>query len=53
MWEFEQDLKKITGMDAFSLQPAAGAQGELLGVMITKAYYRQKNEAKRKKDNYT
>ena len=27
MWEFEQDLKKITGMDAFSLQPAAGAQG--------------------------
>jgi glycine cleavage system P protein (glycine dehydrogenase) subunit 2 len=48
MWEFEQDLKKITGMDAFSLQPAAGAQGELLGVMITKAYYKQKNEKRKK-----
>ncbi len=48
MWEFEQDLKKITGMDAFSLQPAAGAQGELLGIMITKAYFRQKNEKRTK-----
>ncbi len=48
MWELEQDLKEITGMDAFSLQPAAGAQGELLGVMITKAYYKQKNEKRTK-----
>jgi glycine dehydrogenase subunit 2 len=48
MWEFEQDLKKITGMDAFSLQPAAGAQAELLGVMMTKAYYKQKNEKRKK-----
>src|SRR5215212_7559767 len=48
MWELEQDLKKITGMDAFSLQPAAGAQGELLGVMITKAHYKQKNEKRTK-----
>ena len=48
MWEFEQDLKKFTGMDAFSLQPAAGAQGELLGIMITKAYYKQKNEKRTK-----
>jgi glycine dehydrogenase subunit 2 len=48
MWELEQDLKKITGMDAFSLQPAAGAQAELLGVMITKAYYKQKNDKRTK-----
>jgi glycine dehydrogenase subunit 2 len=48
MWELEQDLKKITGMDAFSLQPAAGAQGELLGVLITKAYHKQKNEKRTK-----
>jgi len=48
MWELEQDLKKITGMDAFSLQPAAGAQGELLGIMITKAYFKQKNEKRTK-----
>jgi len=44
MWELEQDFKKITGMDAFSLQPAAGAQAELLGVMITKAYYKKKQK---------
>ena len=48
MWELEQDLTKITGMDAFSLQPAAGAQGELLGVMITKAYFKQKNEKRKR-----
>src|ERR687889_1730190 len=49
MWKLEQDLKRITGMDAFSLQPAAGAQAELLGVMITKAYYKQKNQKQRTK----
>jgi glycine dehydrogenase subunit 2 len=49
MWELEQDLKTITGMDAFSLQPAAGAQAELLGVMMAKAYFKQKNQKQRKK----
>jgi len=48
MWELEQYFKKITGMDAFSLQPAAGAQAELLGVMITKAYYKKKDEKRTK-----
>lgn len=48
MWELEQEFNKITGMDAFSLQPAAGAQGELLGVMITKAFYKQKHEKRTK-----
>ena len=43
MWELERDFNKITGMDAFSLQPAAGAQGELTrgddnqGLLQTKA----------------
>jgi glycine dehydrogenase subunit 2 len=49
MWELEQNLKAITGMDAFSLQPAAGAQAELLGVMITKVYFRQKSQPQRTK----
>jgi glycine dehydrogenase subunit 2 len=48
MWELEYDFKQITGMDAFSLQPAAGAQAELLGVMITKAYFKQKDEERTK-----
>ncbi len=48
MWELEQYLKEITGMDAFSLQPAAGAQSELLGTRIAKAYFSQKNEKRAK-----
>jgi len=48
MWELEQYFNKLTGMDAFSLQPAAGSQGELLGVMIAKAYYKQKREKRTK-----
>ena len=31
-------LKEITGMDAISLQPAAGAQGELTGLLLIRAY---------------
>ncbi|MGA7691886.1 MAG: aminomethyl-transferring glycine dehydrogenase subunit GcvPB, partial [Nitrososphaeraceae archaeon] len=49
MWELEQDLKTITGMDAFSLQPAAGAQAELLGVMMTKAYFSREYQKQRTK----
>ncbi|MFC2162244.1 aminomethyl-transferring glycine dehydrogenase subunit GcvPB [Candidatus Altiarchaeota archaeon] len=39
MHELGKDLEEITGMDAFSLQPAAGAHGELTGIMIIKAYH--------------
>ncbi|HZA99686.1 MAG TPA: aminotransferase class V-fold PLP-dependent enzyme, partial [Nitrososphaera sp.] len=48
MWELKEYLKDITGMDDFSLQPSAGAQGELLGVMMAKAYFRQKGEKRTK-----
>jgi len=36
--ETERCLAEITGMDAVSLQPAAGAQGELCGILIIRAY---------------
>ncbi|OIO58527.1 MAG: glycine dehydrogenase (aminomethyl-transferring) [Alphaproteobacteria bacterium CG_4_10_14_0_2_um_filter_63_37] len=39
MWELEQQLCAVTGMAAFTLQPAAGAHGELTGVMIMKAHF--------------
>lgn len=42
-------LSEITGMDEFSLQPAAGAHGELAGLMIIKAYHMNRGEAKRNK----
>ena len=40
LWELEQLLCRITGMSAFTLQPAAGAQGELTGLKIIRAYHR-------------
>ena len=48
MWELGEYFKKITGMDAFSLQPAAGSQSELLGVMIAKSYFKEKKEKRTK-----
>jgi glycine dehydrogenase subunit 2 len=40
LWELELLLCRITGMAAFTLQPAAGAQGELTGLKIIRAYHR-------------
>ena len=40
MWELEQWLGELTGMDAVTLQPAAGAQGEWTGVMMIREYHR-------------
>jgi len=48
IWELEENLKEITGMDTFSLQPSAGSQCELLGVMIAKKYFAEKNENRTK-----
>ena len=48
MWELKEYLKEITGMDDFSLQPSAGAQGELLGIMMAKAYFKHNREKRTK-----
>ncbi|ASJ08760.1 glycine dehydrogenase (aminomethyl-transferring) [Thermococcus siculi] len=47
MWELEQWLKEITGMDRFTLQPAAGANGEFTGVMIIRAYHLDRGDTQR------
>jgi glycine dehydrogenase subunit 2 len=39
MYELGEYLKEIGGMDGITLQPAAGAQGELTGLLITRAYH--------------
>ncbi len=44
MYELQNDLAAITGMDAFSLQPAAGAHGELAGVLMSRAYHESRGE---------
>ncbi|NLK25114.1 MAG: aminomethyl-transferring glycine dehydrogenase subunit GcvPB [Euryarchaeota archaeon] len=39
MYELERALAAISGMDAISLQPAAGAHGEFTGMLMARAYY--------------
>jgi glycine dehydrogenase subunit 2 len=48
MHELEKALCEITGFARFSLQPAAGAHGELTGIMIIKAYFKKKKEKRTK-----
>jgi len=48
MFELERCLAEITGMDAVSLQPAAGAHGELAGMLIIHAYHKSKGSARSK-----
>jgi glycine dehydrogenase subunit 2 len=48
-YEMQQMLAEITGMDGFSLQPAAGAHGELVGIMVIKAYHQERQDSKRTK----
>ena len=49
IYELEQHLKTITGMDRFTLQPAAGAHGELTGMMLVRAYHTAQGEVNRRK----
>ncbi|MDD3420518.1 MAG: aminomethyl-transferring glycine dehydrogenase subunit GcvPB, partial [Candidatus Gastranaerophilales bacterium] len=48
MYKLQSALSEITGMDAITLQPAAGAHGEFTGMMIVKKYFEQKNEIRKK-----
>lgn len=48
MFKLQEALKTITGMDAITLQPAAGAHGELTGMMVIKKYFEVKGEKRTK-----
>ena len=48
MYNLQESLKVLTGMDAVTLQPAAGAHGELTGMMIIKAYFESIGEKRKK-----
>lgn len=48
MYELQNYLADITGLDSVSLQPSAGAHGELVGMMIVKAYFNKKGEKRTK-----
>ena len=46
-WELEEALAEISGMRAVTLQPAAGAQGELTGILMIRAYHRARGDVER------
>ena len=48
MYNLQEQLKEITGMDAISLQPAAGAHGEFAGMLIVKKYFEKIGEKRTK-----
>jgi glycine dehydrogenase subunit 2 len=49
MYQLQEWLKEIGGFAGVSLQPAAGAHGELTGVLIIRAYHRSREDYKRTK----
>lgn len=49
LYTMDKMLAEITGMERVSLQPAAGAHGEVTGLMIIKAYHEFRGDTKRRK----
>lgn len=49
MFELGDALKEITGLQGVTLQPAAGSQGELTGILMFRAYHLDRGDTKRKK----
>jgi glycine dehydrogenase subunit 2 len=48
MWRLQEILAEVAGLDAVSLQPAAGSQGELTGLMLMRAYFDDRGETDRR-----
>jgi glycine dehydrogenase subunit 2 len=46
-WRLQEILAEVTGLDAVSLQPAAGSQGEVTGLMLMRAYFADRGESER------
>jgi glycine dehydrogenase subunit 2 len=49
-WHLEAILREVTGLDAVSLQPAAGSQGELTGLLIMRAHFDALGEGERRRN---
>jgi glycine dehydrogenase subunit 2 len=48
LWRLEQELCEITGMVGATFQPAAGASGELTGLLLMRAYHERRGERRRR-----
>ena len=44
MWRLQEALIEVSGLHACSLQPAAGSQGELTGLLLMRAYFADRGE---------
>ena len=49
-WRLQEILAEVTGLDAVSLQPAAGSQGELTGLMLVRAYFDDRGEGEQRRN---
>ena len=50
LYHLERSLAEITGMSRMSLQPAAGAHGEYLGCLITRAYHKSRHQLEQRNE---
>ncbi len=48
MWNLQQALSEISGLQYVSLQPSAGSHGELAGVLVTRAFHEDRGETRHK-----
>ena len=48
MWRLQETLVEVSGLHACSLQPAAGSQGELTGLMLMRAYFADRGEGEQR-----
>jgi glycine dehydrogenase subunit 2 len=49
MWRLQEILAEVAGLPAVSLQPAAGSQGELTGLMLMRAYFDDRGEGEQRR----
>jgi glycine dehydrogenase subunit 2 len=48
-WRLQEILAEVCGLDAVSLQPAAGSQGELTGLLLMRAYFADRGELEQRR----
>jgi glycine dehydrogenase subunit 2 len=49
MWRLQEILAEVAGLPAVSLQPAAGSQGEVTGLMLMRAYFAERGELEQRR----
>jgi glycine dehydrogenase subunit 2 len=50
MWRLQKILAEVVGLPAVSLQPAAGSQGELTGLLLMRAYFADRGEGEQRRE---